>query len=173
MKNSVLIHKKQTISVDKQPEHSWVREEEIVYSDIHVSLRTRSRSLLFHIHCQTACRQCWSEGISSMSWISMTPLRRNNSLSFPFSENIKVYLSISDIKIQCLNDSFECALSSAYSMPLLKLPWTPRGNYTGNTYSSHHSSIQFSYKTFAISLFRSVVALEPVIYLTLNIFLYG
>lgn len=115
MKNSVLIHKKHTISVDKQPEHSWVREEKTVYSDIHVSLRTRSRSLVFHIHCQTASRQCWSEGISSMSWISMTPLRRNNSLSFPFSENIKVYLSISDIKIQCLNDSFECALSSAFT----------------------------------------------------------
>lgn len=46
MKNSVLIHKKQTVSVDKQPEHSWVREEETVYSDIHVSLRTRSRSLV-------------------------------------------------------------------------------------------------------------------------------
>lgn len=95
---------------------------------------------VFHIHCQTAGRQCWSEGISSMRWISMTPLRRNNSLSFPLSENIKVYLSISDIKIQCLNDSFECALSSAYSMPLLKLPqhplpWTPRGYYTGNSYS--------------------------------------
>lgn len=30
----------------KQPEHSWVRGEKTVYSDIHMSPRTRSRSLM-------------------------------------------------------------------------------------------------------------------------------